>query len=70
MTYNGSANGGRRSQMMGGVEPARGHMCAKCMNPHTRVGNPECVNAPKTFNSQIAPYLPVPDLTESPHADL
>lgn len=70
MTYNGSANGGRRSHVMGGAESARGHMCARCMNPYTKTGNPECVNAPQIFESQIAPYLPTQEFPESPHAAL
>ncbi len=46
MTFNGSLNGGKRSHTFGGGEGERGHMCARCMNPYTRAGNTECVNAP------------------------
>ncbi len=33
----------------------RGHMCARCMNPFTRSGNPACPNAGRA--SQVVPYM-------------
>lgn len=33
----------------------RGHMCARCMNPWTRAGNPACPNAQRA--SQVIPYM-------------